>query len=89
MLRLRGVLVLSLHQHELTNQYQPMNQAIKNSILPLVKAEFADDYPTRTELRLSATNWGLWLGLTEEETEDLIAFLESEIVTVIKAIPTS
>ena len=63
--------------------------AAKASILPLAKAEHAKEHPTRTELRQTAVNWALWLGMTEEETEDLIAFLESEIVTVIKAFPIS
>ena len=34
-------------------------------------------------------DWALWLGMTEEETETLIRFLECNIVTVIKSIPVS
>ena len=62
---------------------------IKDSILPLAKAEHAKEAPTRTELRQTAVNWALWLGMTEKETDELIRFLECNIVTVIKAVPVS
>lgn len=62
---------------------------IKDSILPLAKAEHKDETPTRTELRQTAVNWALWLGMTEKETDELIRHLECNIVTVIKAIPVS
>lgn len=60
----------------------------KNSILTQVKAGLKEA-PTRTELQQAAVNWALWFGMTEEETEELIFFLECNIVMVIKAIPFS
>ena len=63
-------------------------EATKSSILTQIKAGLKET-PTRTELKQAAVNWALWLGMTEEETEELVRFLECEIVTVIKAIPVS